>query len=273
MTKIKELEQLFFKVLHDLEQYLPYLVLVGGWVPYLYVKYLWKNLSIYPVTTTDIDFGFSGSDCAPSVNEPIYHKLSKLRYKEWHLKMDRLFPIVPILENAGGASKLLIEFLTTHDVKQSYIESLVGRQIYVNRLDKFDILLRDSIEIQLVNREVSPFLSFSVNIPPPHIFLFHKAITFVDRENQEKKSKDVYYIYYVLRFHPQKESLFNDLRKLKLHKEKEQVVANLRKFFSRLTGQGCIMVEEENGPDDFIDDVRKDAFDRFQELIDVCERS
>jgi hypothetical protein len=34
-----------------------------------------------------------------------------------------------------------------------------------------------------------------------------------------------------------------------------------------------LLVEEENGPDDFIDDVRKDAFNRFQELIDVCERS
>jgi len=29
-------EKAFFKVLEDLRNYLPYLVVVGGWVPYLY---------------------------------------------------------------------------------------------------------------------------------------------------------------------------------------------------------------------------------------------
>lgn len=92
MTKLEELEQLFFKVISDLEEFLPYLVIVGGWVPYLYVKYLWNNLSVYPVTTTDIDFGFSESDKVPSVKESIYSRLSRLQYRERHLKMDRLFP-------------------------------------------------------------------------------------------------------------------------------------------------------------------------------------
>lgn len=271
MTKIKHLEQLFFKVINDLEDYLPYLVLVGGWVPYLYVKFLWKNLSIYPVTTTDVDFGVCKSNRALRVNESIYARFSKLKYKEWHFKMDRMFPVVPILENSKRKSKLLIEFITTPDVDKSYIERLVGRQILVNRIDKFNIPLKDSIQINLVNRDLSQHHPYIVNVPAPHIFIFHKALIFVDRENEAKRSKDLYYIYYILRFHPDTESLFDKLRKLQFRDERKQVVANLKKYFSRLTSEGCILVEQENGPDDYISDVRQDALDRFEGLINVLD--
>jgi hypothetical protein len=108
-----------------------------------------------------------------------------------------------------------------------------------------------------------------VKIPPPHIFLFHKALIFTDRENLAKVSKDIYYIYYILRFHPHRESLFNDLTTLNLPEERKKVTGNLQQFFSRVTSPGCIMVEQENGPDDFIRDIRKDAFQRFRELIHV----
>ncbi|HLP59407.1 MAG TPA: GSU2403 family nucleotidyltransferase fold protein [Candidatus Deferrimicrobium sp.] len=272
MTEIKELEQLFFKVIDDLEDYLPHLVLVGGWTPYLYVKYLWKNISFYPVTTTDIDFGFSEKNDLLSIKEPIYARFSKLHYSERHFQMNRLFPIVPLLENTRKSSKLLIEFITTPTVSERYIETLVGRQILVNRLDKFDILLRDSIQIELIDREVSPYRVYFVKVPPPHIFLFHKALTFTDRENEAKMGKDIYYIYYILRFHPHKESLFNDLTTLNLPGERKQITGNLQQLFSRVTSLGCIMVEKENGPDDFIRDIRKDAFQRLRELIQVLNQ-
>lgn len=183
--------------------------------------------------------------------------------------MNRLFPVVPILENTRKSARLSIEFITTPTVSASYIETLVGRQILVNRLDKFDILLRDSIQIELIDREVSPYRMHLVKVPPPHIFLFHKALTFIDRETEAKMSKDIYYIYYILRFHPHRESLSTNLAALNLPEERKQVCGNLRRFFSRVTSQGCIMVEQENGPDDFIKDIRKDAFQRFGELIHV----
>ena len=57
MTELKYLEAIFFKVLDDLKGYLDDPTLVGGWLSYVYAKYLWNNLAIKPVTTTDIDFG------------------------------------------------------------------------------------------------------------------------------------------------------------------------------------------------------------------------
>jgi hypothetical protein len=269
LAEIKDLEQLFFKVIADLEEYLPHLVLVGGWTPYLYVKYLWKNLSVYPVTTSDIDFGFSEKNSQLSINEPIYSRLSKLHYSERHFQMNRLFPVVPILENARKSARLSIEFITTPAVSASYIETLVGRQILVNRLDKFDILLSDSIQIELTDSEVSSHCMYLVKVPPPHIFLFHKALTFIDREPEAKMGKDIYYIYYILRFHPHRDLLFNNLAALNFPEERKHVCGNLQRFFSRVTSQGCIMVEQENGPDDFIKNIRKDTFQRFGELIHV----
>ena len=50
-------EKLLIKVIDDLVDFLPYLVLVGGWVPYIYARYIWKNVPNLAVTTSDIDFG------------------------------------------------------------------------------------------------------------------------------------------------------------------------------------------------------------------------
>ena len=57
MTEIENIETIFFNVLEDLKDYLTDLTLVGGWMPYVYSKYLWGNLAVKPITTTDIDFG------------------------------------------------------------------------------------------------------------------------------------------------------------------------------------------------------------------------
>lgn len=58
MIKHNKIESLFFHVLEDLKDYLYDLTLVGGWVPYVYTRFLWRNVLAKPVTTVDIDFGF-----------------------------------------------------------------------------------------------------------------------------------------------------------------------------------------------------------------------
>jgi len=251
-----------------MDEYLPYLVLVGGWVPYLYVKHLWKNLAFYPVTTTDVDFGITESKGTPSVKECLYSKLSRLKYKERHIDMGRIFPIVPVVEGPGNDLRLSIEFIAGTGIGNSYLENLIGRQIFVNRLEKFELILMDNISLSLVNRDVTPVRTYILNIPSPHIFLFHKAITFIERDDELKKTKDLYYIYFVLRFHPQIETLLKNIKNRPLHKEKQKVLTVFQKLFAQKISPGCFMVEQENGPDSFIHDIRQDAFERFQNLIE-----
>jgi serine/threonine protein phosphatase 1 len=55
-------EKLLIKVIGDLADFLPYFVLVGGWIPYIYAKYIWKDVPSMAVTTGDIDFGVGNHD-------------------------------------------------------------------------------------------------------------------------------------------------------------------------------------------------------------------
>ena len=43
---------------------------------------------------------------------------------------------------------------------------------------------------------------------------------------------------------------------------------NIKKYFERKTSQGCLMIEKENGPDEYINDLRQDIFERFNELLE-----
>jgi len=80
LTELEYLESTFFKVLGDLKEYLDDLTLVGGWLSYVYAKYVWGNLAIKPVTTADIDFGL-GTGETRVYPRTIFELFSSLDYK------------------------------------------------------------------------------------------------------------------------------------------------------------------------------------------------
>ena len=57
MANLKELEKGLFDTLTVLKEVLPEMVVVGGWCPYLYARYLWKKPIPDIPSTTDIDLG------------------------------------------------------------------------------------------------------------------------------------------------------------------------------------------------------------------------
>ena len=102
------------------------------------------------------------------------------------------------------------------------------------------------------------------------MFTFHKLLTFVERQNKEKLRKDLYYVYYMLRFSPKKEQLADDVAALiKKLRQGKKVARNLIKYFSSVDSKGPLLVEQENGSDPYIDDLRQDIFDRFKRLREV----
>jgi Protein of unknown function (DUF3620). len=250
-------EKLLIKVIDDLADFLPYIVLVGGWVPYVYAKYIWKNVPHLAVSTSDIDFGvgdkeFKGKDSIASY-------VRKLGYGERHVSMDRMIPFVPIVKDAADDLKAEVEFITDPQVSKKLIYQLVGREIKINEIENFNLLLESVITATINERKVQ--------IPMESMFVFHKLFTFVQRKNSEKLKKDLYYIYYMLRFSPEKEELIDKVNLL--IKEKEQgksVRQNIRKYFNSVNSKGPLLVEQENGPDAYIDDLRQDIFERFNRL-------
>jgi hypothetical protein len=260
----KKIEAIFFSVLEDIHDYLPDLTLVGGWLPYIYTNFLWKTSVRNPVSTVDIDFGIDQS-VTREYSKTIFETLSFLDYKERHLNMDRMFPVVLYKE------KIPVEFITYPSVDIKAIEKMLGRQIHINKIDKFDFLLKHQISINIQTKKKNK--TYLINCPKPSTFLYNKGATFVDRENKEKQAKDLYYMYFILRYSPDIDLI---LQEISLYREEGylmNVPDNINKFFERVSSQGCLLVEQENGPDEYISDVRQDIFNRFKRLRETLQKN
>ena len=259
---LEKIEITFFSVLEDIRNYLPDLTLVGGWMPYIYSNFLWKTPVRNSVTTVDIDFGVDQS-VTRDYSKTIFETLSSLDYKERHLNMDRMFPVVLYKE------KIPIEFITYPTVDIKAIEKMVGQQIQINKIDKFDFLLKRRISVNIHAKKKSK--GYLINCPKPSAFLYHKGATFMDRENKEKQAKDLYYMYFILRYAPDIDTIMREISQYKEKGYLMNVSGNINKFFERVSSQGCLLVEQENGPDEYIHDVRQDIFDRFKRLREALQ--
>jgi len=260
LNDIKRLELLFFEVLQDLKDYLDDLTLVGGWLPYVYSKFLWHNLEVQAVTTVDIDFGFDGNKIKPH-SKTIFEVLSSLNYKERHLYIGKMYPVV--LYKHG---EIPIDFITSPKTKDKLIKELVGRQIIINKIDKFDFLLENRIPIKV--RAERGKTSYKIQCPKPSAFLYHKGSIFIDREEELKQAKDLHYMYFILRYVPDLDIVLSEVAEYKKKGNFVSVSKNIKKYFERKTSQGDLMIEKENGPDEYIDDLRQDIFERFNELLE-----
>lgn len=251
-------EELLIKVIEDFADFLPHLVLVGGWVPYVYAKYVWGDISNLAVGTSDIDFGvcnkkYTGKDSVAA-------RVRMLNYGERHLSMDRMYPFVPVVQIPSSSLKAEVEFITDPTVSRKVIDQLIGRTIKINEIENFHLLLESLTTATIHKRRVQ--------IPTTSMFVFHKLLTFVQRGDKIKFKKDLYYVYYLLRFGPDRQQLINDV--LHFMKERDQgkkVTRNLNKYFKTIDSEGPLLVEQENGPDPYIRDLRKDIFNRFENLL------
>ena len=208
-----------------------------------------------PLATSDIDLGISRFvERAPS--KTIYERLST-KYGEHHISMDRMFPIVFHLENVE------IHFISTEDMPKTVIEKLVGRQVAVSKVEYFNVLLSNRIAVNIVDNKAN---RYKIYIPKPSAYIYHKGLTFINREYEDERAKDLHYIYYILRFCPNLNEIISELKKLKKDGNFAKFMANINRYFERISSEGCLMIEKENGPDDYIENIRQDTFDRFKGL-------
>lgn len=144
---------------------------------------------------------------------------------------------------------------------------MVGMQIQINKIEKFDFLLQHRISLAVKNKKGDKI--YTLNCPKPSAFLYHKAATFIERMNEEKQAKDLYYMYFVLRYAPDTENILKEVSQYVSKGCFPGVADNINKFFERVSSQGCLMVEEENEDDEYIYDLRQDIFERFNSLKEV----
>jgi hypothetical protein len=252
-------ERAFFKVLQDLRNYLPYLVVVGGWVSYLYRNYLWKGEVDKPYLTADIGIRTKIENFQQT---SIYKRFTELQYSERHLSLGKAYPVVPEVKLTEDAVPIPVEFISGKDVSEDCLRKVVGSEILVNKLEYFEIILEDTVKIKTEAKTSS----LEIFIPSPENYIFHKLLTFSLRPDQTKMRKDLYYVYYILRFIPNSVSLLRNISKFKHRPECKTARENVDRFFSNRLSQGVLLVADEFGPDARVKDIREHILSTFQEL-------
>lgn len=248
---------IFFKAITDMQEFLPHLVLVGGWVPFVYQNYVWKNVVTKPHYTTDIDFGIGGiSSKLP--RQTIYGRLNSLGYREKHVNLGKLIPIVPMMPLKKTA--IPVEFICDRSADLGNLQTLTGKEIFINRLENFQLLLSgpSKVAIPIKGKNIS------INIPLEHIFIFHKLLTFANRDSRSKMAKDLYYVYYMLRFSPNKKENMDACRKMP---DWKIMRGTAKKYFKDASSEGILLIESEFGCDSLIVNFRKHVFEIFKEIL------
>jgi hypothetical protein len=107
-----------------------------------------------------------------------------------------------------------------------------------NRIEAFELLLRETINVPLkVGDEI-----FNLAVPTPEMFLYHKGITFVMRSAEFKRDKDLYYVYFILRFHPDREKLLDALKRFKKDDYFQAFEENIKEYFSSISSPGHLIL-------------------------------
>jgi hypothetical protein len=186
------------------------LVLVGGWVPYLYVHYLWKTPAADFPLTTDIDLGVRETGpLRPS--STVFQRL-----REAGLAMKRLHPkeAMPVkFIHRNGRSSVPIDFITSDTVSDDTRNRFLGGELAWSRITAFELLLEGTVpvEVGLGGK------AFRVHVPSPSRFFFHKGIIFSSRNGEFKRAKDLYTFFWGVRFHPDRKSLLREILSFRDH--------------------------------------------------------
>ena len=235
MPDFEKLEAGLLDTLAVLKDALPEIVVVGGWCPYLYAHYLWKKPIPKIPTTTDIDFGVLETG-GRKFETTVYERLKSAGYDLERIYEDEETPVEFIYKKKSV--KLKVEFITSFETSDDMRNKFLGSELACNRIEAFELLLKQTVTVPIqVKNE-----SLNVKMPAPEIFCYHKAITFVMRSAKFKRDKDLFYAYFILKFHPNRESLVKVLAGMKKDEYFNAFRENIREYLSDPSSPGYLIL-------------------------------
>lgn len=138
----------FFKTLEILKDYLPDIVIAGGWAPLIYYHYLLFNKEIEPLRTKDIDIVVPNKlekKAARTIDESLIEAGFKPRFKSRHTP-----PVVSYEGNIEG-SEVEIEFLTELKGSGEDVVIKVQKGLHAQALRFISLLLENTIVVKLAD--------------------------------------------------------------------------------------------------------------------------
>ena len=188
-------KQEFIQALAFLKEYLDQIIITGGWLPLIYRDYVVEGQTRPSLMTNDIDI------VVPDKLEPRGEKtLDKLLidsgFVRRHASLDTQTAVS--YEKRVGELDIQIEFLA--NLKASGSDVVVEAQagLHAQALRYISILRDNAMEIEMHDSVPSCGTALTIKVPRPGAYIFQKGLTFARRRHEEKKAKDLYYIFDVL---------------------------------------------------------------------------
>jgi len=202
-----------FKTLGVLREYLPEIVVGGGWAPFLYHRYIFDNRKREPIFTRDIDLMVRPA--VPVIGDKSIDKiLLDAGLAAVFKSTDN--PAVIHYEGLIDGVDVEIEFLTDLTGSETDAVKKVQPDLHAEAL-RYISLVVENVS-QLIIEEIpeaegkGPML---IKVPTPAAYIFHKGMIYRRRRDQRKKYKDLYYIFDILTgCGDLKASIIKDLEKL-----------------------------------------------------------
>ena len=128
------------------------------------------------------------------------------------------------------------------------------------------MLLKQTVTVPIkIKKEL-----LAVKTPSSEIFFYHKAITFVMRSAKFKRDKDLFYAYFILKFHPNRTVLLAALAGLKKDEYFSTFRENIHEYLSGYSSPGYLILRpflrgwmEEGSFNGEIQNTFKEIFDLF----------
>jgi hypothetical protein len=236
----------FLKALWILRDYLSVIVVGGGWVPFLYYHYLVADKSREPIRTRDIDL-------LVDTHVPVLggKSVDRLLLEAGFKPVFRSSDTPPVIHYEGTieGEEVEIEFLTDQRGAKEDVVLEVQKGLHAEALRFISIPITHAIEVTIddfrIGAERHPF---TVKVPSPEAYIFHKGLIFERRKDKQKKAKDLYYIFDILANCPElREKIIKGLNGF----EKQyppwfsSFIRNLQGYFSDLTADGILMISSQ----------------------------
>lgn len=263
----------FLKTIRLLRPYLSEFVIGGGWVPLIYYHYVLEKTEVEPVRTKDIDLFVPES--VPRIGaQTIDQLLLQAGFKVVFKSQD----IPPAIAYEGDIDgyEVEIEFLTHQRGPKDDMAIEVQNGLKAQALRFASISIGNAIEVEINDFPgESGLLSLKVRVPSPGAYVFHKGLVFTRRKKEQKKAKDIYYIFDILANCPElRQQIIDELRELKKSHSSwfRTFEKNLRTHFSSITSDGVNLVASQRPANSYphlnSDQFKRYSFEVFQDFVE-----
>jgi len=239
----------FLKTLWILKEYLPVIVIGGGWAPFIYHRYLLGNKSHEPIHTRDIDFMVPAT--VPVIGKKTVDQVLVEAGFESVFKSRDIPPVIHYESNIDNLD-VEIEFLADLAGSNTEIVLEVQKGLHAEALRFISIVIENVTELTIdaaaIAGKPSPLI---VKVPTPAAYIFHKGLVFRRRRDSEKKAKDLYYIFDIIAGCSQiMPAIMDDFVRLsrKYPAWFKTFIGNLGLNFETISSDGVLWVTEQRPP-------------------------